>query len=122
MLAALDVLEFYADNGSWPVALPSSYIDPFDGEALRYSRTIDGFRIWSIGPDRVDHLGVTYAENEDDYDLAVVYPPVAKPYESQYDKFLARAKEFDELPVTDLPASVGQDSSRPTLTEYVFED
>lgn len=87
MLAALAVLEFYADNGSWPVALPSSYIDPFDGEPLRYSHTPDGFRVWSIGPDGVDNLGVTREENEDESDLAVVYPPAAKPYVSQYDTF-----------------------------------
>lgn len=81
LLAALDVLEYRAGNGSWPSALPQSYTDPFDDQPLRYNLTADGFRVWSVGVDGVDHKGVTRDEDENGYDEVVVFPPVLKPYE-----------------------------------------
>lgn len=81
LLAALDVLDYRAQNGSWPSALPRTYTDPFMDEPLKYRVTCDGFRVWSVGKDGIDHAGVARDEDEDGYDVVVVFPPILKPYE-----------------------------------------
>ena len=80
LLAALDVLDYRAENGSWPSALPQSYTDPFTDEPLKYRVTYDGFRVWSVGKDGVDHRGTAKDENSSDYDEVVVFPPILIPF------------------------------------------
>ena len=40
-----------------PAFLPEVPSDPFDGQPLRYQRNTEGYRIYSIGRDRVDQGG-----------------------------------------------------------------
>lgn len=40
-----------------PAFLPEVPSDPFDGQPLRYQRNIEGYRLYSIGRDRVDQGG-----------------------------------------------------------------
>ena len=40
-----------------PVIMPELPLDPFDERPLRYERTVDGWRLWSIGPDLKDDGG-----------------------------------------------------------------
>ena len=61
-LAYLDVLEHRLRTGSLPASLPGDYPDPFSDGALKYRVEGDGFRIWSIGPDKVDDGGKTSQE------------------------------------------------------------
>ena len=84
ILAALDALDLYRITSTIPDGSakgPYGYIDPFDGERLRYRRDGDGFRVWSVGVDGVDHNGVTRDEDEEGFDEVVVFPPILKPYE-----------------------------------------
>lgn len=54
------------DKGQWPESLaelvPAGYlkavpIDPFDGKPIRLKRLADGWLIWAIGMDGIDHGG-----------------------------------------------------------------
>jgi hypothetical protein len=40
-----------------PAYLPSVPVDPFDGQPLRYARRVEGYVVYSIGPDGVDDGG-----------------------------------------------------------------
>ena len=40
-----------------PAILPSVPIDPFSGKPMRYAKTADGWKVWSVGPDNVDNGG-----------------------------------------------------------------
>jgi hypothetical protein len=48
-----------------PDILPFVPIDPFSGKPMRYAKTPDGWKIWSVGADNVDNGGeaVTYPKN-----------------------------------------------------------
>jgi ankyrin repeat protein len=41
-----------------PAILPSIPLDPFSGKPLRYARTDDGWKVWSVGFDLKDHGGM----------------------------------------------------------------
>lgn len=82
-------LIFRAKSGELPSSLDQfapGLIDPFTDKPLRYLRTLDGFRIYSLGKDQVDDHGATSGERKVDdspgatYDLAAVYrSPQARP-------------------------------------------
>jgi hypothetical protein len=40
-----------------PDLLPSVPIDPFSGKPMRYAKTPDGWKLWSVGEDNLDHGG-----------------------------------------------------------------
>ena len=48
-------------HGDWPTTLEGSPLDPVDGKALRFHRTADGFRVYSVGKDGKDDGGRTRA-------------------------------------------------------------
>lgn len=84
LLAALDALSLYRVTSRIPDGEAkgiSGFIDPFDGQELRYRRDGNGFRIWSIGRDLEDNNGTTRDEDKDAYDEVVVYPPILEPFE-----------------------------------------
>jgi hypothetical protein len=49
-----------------PEILPSVPMDPFSGKPMRYERTPDGWKTWSVGPGNVDHGGVIRHANSPD--------------------------------------------------------
>lgn len=55
--AAAGVLEAWQRDGKLPSSLPGSFRDPFDGAPLRYLPTAQGFTVYSIDRDGVDHRG-----------------------------------------------------------------
>jgi hypothetical protein len=81
--AAARVLEFEARNGRFPERLEEVGpvpLDPFDGEPLRYRRTEEGFRVYSVGRNMRDQGGMTPSEVRGDFDaragdLVVGFPP-----------------------------------------------
>jgi hypothetical protein len=62
--AYADILIYRNAHGYWPASLDDvgSYPDPFSGVSLRYQHHKDGFRVYSLGPDREDRGGRTIAE------------------------------------------------------------
>ena len=50
-----------------PDILPSVPIDPFSGKPMRYAKTPDGWKVWSVGMDNLDNNGeaVTYRGEKD---------------------------------------------------------
>jgi hypothetical protein len=55
------------------------WIDPFDGKPLRVKVTKDTFRVYSIGPDRIDNGGVDRSETKGkSYDIVAMYPHQVK--------------------------------------------
>jgi len=76
--ALVAVLLDHARTGDWPNALPgaaATLVDPFDNRPLRYRRTPNGFRVWSVGVNDKDDGGVTTRDaNGAPRDLAVTYP------------------------------------------------
>lgn len=84
-LAALDAVDLYRITSTIPDGSakgPHRYTDPFDGEDLRYRRDSEGFRVWSIGANRKDDGGTTRDEDNSNYDVVVVFPPVLTSFES----------------------------------------
>jgi hypothetical protein len=78
--AAARILEFEARHGRFPERLDEVGevpMDPFVDEPLRYRRTEDGFRVYSVGPSRRDHGGHARGEprDADADDEVVAYPP-----------------------------------------------
>ena len=78
------VLKLYkAKNGNYPEELESLVsagllkevpIDPFSGKSLVYSRYIDGFKLYSLGPNMQDDFGTPKAKKDNepaykDYDI-----------------------------------------------------
>jgi hypothetical protein len=51
--ASLEELPAFTPEGLW--------LDPFDGQPLRYRITADGYLIYSVGPDRIDQQGLRTA-------------------------------------------------------------
>ncbi len=83
-LSALDAVRFIRVTSTIPDGSakgPYGYTDPFDGNDLRYRRDGEGFRVWSIGADRKDDGGTTRDEDNSNYDIVVVFPPILKPFE-----------------------------------------
>ena len=75
-LAAIAVIEHRNKLGQWPKTLAeagTALTDPFDQTPLKYRRDGKGFRVWSVGVDKVDHGGATKDESRDD-DEVVVFP------------------------------------------------
>jgi hypothetical protein len=81
-LAAIDAIEFHADNGSWPESLPEEYIDPFSDKALMYRVNGDGFRVWSVAEDGSDDRGMARHESPQAFDEVLIYPRVLTPFEN----------------------------------------
>jgi hypothetical protein len=59
-----------------PQYLTNVLLDPFDGQALRYTKSTEGYLLYSIGPDRVDDGGrkplpLTLKENIPEGDLTL---------------------------------------------------
>lgn len=79
-LAYLDVLAYRLRTGKLPASLDEldgNYPDPFSGEQLKYRKEGKGFRIWSIGPNRVDDGGKTGKEmglENKDGDAVLIHP------------------------------------------------
>jgi len=50
-----------------PDILPSVPIDSFSGKPMRYAKTPDGWKVWSVGMDNLDNDGeaVTYRGEKD---------------------------------------------------------
>jgi hypothetical protein len=71
--AALAVIRFQDDHGRWPDSLdqvvgdllPAVPRDLLDGQPLRYQRRGEGFRIYSVGVNRVDDGGQAVMLGED---------------------------------------------------------
>ena len=77
--ALVKVLRFRAENGHLPASLEeagAAFPDVFnEGAQLQAVLTEDEVRIWSIGPDGVDALGLPRDDkNKDRDDLAVFWP------------------------------------------------
>lgn len=83
LLAAFDVMDYRDEYGEWPTTLPVEYTDPFDDQSLRYKVTTDGFRVWSVDSDGIDHGGATYEDGGRFFDLVTVYPPILTRFEAQ---------------------------------------
>jgi hypothetical protein len=49
LLASLAVLTAKAKTGSYPAALPGTFIDPFSGKPLVYQHDSKGFEVYSVG-------------------------------------------------------------------------
>jgi hypothetical protein len=47
-----------------PEFLKKAPDDPFDGAPLRYRRDATGYKVYSIGPDGIDHGGASGAEGQ----------------------------------------------------------
>ena len=58
----------YPENleGLVPEFLKEVAVDPFSGESLKYSRYMNGFELYSIGPDMQDDYGTPRATKKDD--------------------------------------------------------
>jgi hypothetical protein len=41
-----------------PEILPAAPIDPYSGKPMRYAKTADGWKLWSVGDDNVDNGGI----------------------------------------------------------------
>ncbi len=78
LLAALDVIEHRRTHGAWPKSLAEvgAYTDPFDKQPLRYRIDGTGFRVWSVGQNKVDDGGKTRDETKsEDHDEVIVFTP-----------------------------------------------
>jgi hypothetical protein len=76
LLAYVDLLR-ERRNGVFPERLPGSYVDPHDGQPLRYKRTEKGFVVYGLGPDFKDDGGKrrpTDNKGPDGWDLVLSYP------------------------------------------------
>ncbi len=77
-LAQIAVLEANIKTGAYPEKLASLGtvpIDPFGKEPLVYKRTLSGFKVYSVGRDRVDDGGrVRNVNTQDTFDLVASYP------------------------------------------------
>lgn len=84
---ALNVMATKARTGAFPWTsdqIPGLLKDPFDGQNLRYRRTSDGFRVYSVGEDKTDDRGLRRSEQKSNwtstslqsYDVATSYPPL----------------------------------------------
>lgn len=77
--AYLAILRYRAKNGDFPVQLAdvgSAWTDPFTGATLVYKRTWTGFRVYSVGPNRVDDGGIAPRESDKTVDdIVALYPP-----------------------------------------------
>ena len=47
-----------------PQLLPEIPLDPFSGKPMQYALTAEGWKLWSVGEDNVDHGGVSDASPE----------------------------------------------------------
>jgi hypothetical protein len=64
-IVALAVERYRREHGRWPSSLaelvpdklPHIYIDPYDGQPLRYRRNKEGVVIYSVGQDKIDDGG-----------------------------------------------------------------
>lgn len=77
-LAQISVLISKAKTGKYPLKLDgkaADLIDPFGQQPLNYKRTLAGFKVYSIGADRVDDGGLVRSSNDSGtYDLVASYP------------------------------------------------
>lgn len=73
-----------ARSGRFPERIdqiPGRWVDPFDGKPLRVISKTHSFRVYSVGPDKVDNSGLTRGEIATDssqYDIPASYPPVKR--------------------------------------------
>ncbi len=76
-LAYIDLMAARLDSGAFPDALPQEIADPFStGSPLRYRKTANGFRVWSVGSDRRDSEDdISYAYPVRDPDATRLSPP-----------------------------------------------
>lgn len=58
-----------------PTFLPATPQDPFDGEALRYRKTVTGYQLYSIGPNSQDDGGQRDSGNKGDLVFEVIKAP-----------------------------------------------
>ncbi|MHB9107630.1 MAG: hypothetical protein ACYDCO_11300 [Armatimonadota bacterium] len=78
LMVALALKAYRADHGTYPQdlrALAPAYLqqvplDPFGGQPLRYQRSANGYRLYSVGPDNVDDGGKPSADGQ----LSSSYP------------------------------------------------
>lgn len=86
-LGLAKALAYKARTGRLPTSLGEfapGLTDPFGNQPIRYIKTEDGFRVYSVGKDGVDNNGLRLAEmnallggqeGEKSFDLAASYPP-----------------------------------------------
>ncbi len=79
--ALIQALIFRDEMGHFPTEtkqLPGPWIDPFTKTPLHVKLQAKGFRIYSLGPDGVDHGGVAMQETENNhkYNFVAAFPPV----------------------------------------------
>jgi hypothetical protein len=78
LLASLDLIAHRRAHGSWPKSLAEvgEFKDPFDGKPLRFRPEGGGFRVWSVGANKVDDGGKSRQESKGgDFDEVVVFKP-----------------------------------------------
>ena len=56
-----------------PDILPSAPIDPFSGKAMRYIKTPDGWKVWSVGADNIDNDGEAITYRGEKYPRTVIF-------------------------------------------------
>ena len=61
-----------------PSLLATVPTDPYDGRPLRYQTKLDGYELYSIGPDAKDNFGRRSDGKEDNFVFEVVHPAKAK--------------------------------------------
>lgn len=81
--AMASVIDYQAKNGRWPSDLSEVGpvpLDPFlENKPIQYRVENNGFRVWSVGVDKVDNGGITRAESkpaagsEQKFDEVIIY-------------------------------------------------
>jgi hypothetical protein len=81
-----EALIYKSKHGNWPSSidqLPGKWIDPFSGKHLLMTQRKGGFRVYSVGIDKVDDRGAAKSEvsteqqsKQTGYDIVAAYPPI----------------------------------------------
>jgi len=74
-------LSYRDKTGRFPAnsaEIPGAYVDPFTKGPLKIKETPTSFRVYTVGPDGIDHGGIAASETKGNqgYDIVAAYPPL----------------------------------------------